>query len=132
MFLFCQKSFHAYDARLLLLGGTNAGDEAGDLVLQLALADFGEWLFEGEGEHLGQADHPVCSLGASLGMHKSLRRDTLHPRKLTEEMEILLFFLFIDLVLCRRSGLLVVGLVVCRRFSFHDGLLWHTTVSQFE
>ena len=65
-------------------------------------------------------------------MHKSSRRDSLQLRLvvLTEEMDEL-FALVVDLVLFWRSGLLVVGLVVCRRFSLLDGLFDSTNASQF-
>ena len=48
------------EVRLLLLGSTDAGDCPGDFLLQLALAGFGRWLFEGEGEHLWHTEHPVA------------------------------------------------------------------------
>ena len=45
--------------RLLFARTSDAGDCLGDLLLQLALAGLGRWLFERVGEHLGQAEHPV-------------------------------------------------------------------------
>jgi hypothetical protein len=75
VFLFLCKSFHFVCVQRLLgrprpEGRTDVGHDAGDILRQLALAGFGPWLLEGVGFHRGQTDHTVCSVGASLDMHK--------------------------------------------------------------